>query len=617
MTAPGRSALATGSPPFILTEQGKIVASGGAVGDGFGYSVALSGDTAVVGSPWIGPTGSAYVFVRNGSTWSEQAKFLGMEPQYSAFGESVAISGDTVVIGAPRAAGTGSAYVFVRNGPIWSLQATLTPPDLSPMASFGLSVAIDGDTVIVGNPMVDWSVGSAYIFVRSGSGWSEQAKLVAPDGVQKNYFGFAVAISGDTVAVGAHGSQDFRGAAYLFVRSGSSWSEQAQLLAPEGKSWDAFGASIAISGDLVAVGAMGAENTGAAYVFRRTGSSWLQEARLLASDGREGGGLGASLALSGDTLAVGTDFWDAPSAYVFVRGTAGWYERAELLPSDLGGGTSAFGNAVAFFGKTVVVGAKIGFAPENNARAGTAYVFTLSFLPGVVVSPGSGLLTTEWGGAAQFLVVLNTQPTGNVVIDLESSDPGEGTISPAQLLFTPQDWFMPRTVTLSGVNDFARDGNQPYSAVVRMNKNLTTDPAYEKIDPPDPSVSNLGLEGDFYTITPCRVLDTRLPEQGPALASRVKRLVPIHGVCGIPATAGAVAINVTTVNPIFGGTLTLYPGDLAPPSCSTLTLKWRETLSSNAIVLLATDNTGTLAVWPAVFQSGSVHVIIDVSGYFE
>ena len=603
--------------PLIITEQARLFPSG--EGGAFGYSVAVSGDTAVVGSTFEGPmgqyTGAAYIFIRNGSSWSEQARLFDDNP---FFGGSVAISGETVIVGAIAAAGTsaGSAYVFVRDGSSWSLQATLSPSNLSSPnpVMFGGSVAIDGDTAIVGNSDVfGEGPGTAYVFVRSGSSWSEQARLFASDGEIWAAFGSSVAISGDSVAVGAPYGQGFRGAAYLFARSASGWAEQARLLAPDGEPNDFFGTSVAISGGTAVVGSTGANepetglNTGAAYVFQRIGSSWLQQAELHASDGKEGDGLGRSVALSGDTLTVGA----AGKAYAYVRGGMDWYERAELVPSDPDGTAGNFGRTVALSGNVVLVGAGSLSTPWTAG----CYVFSSPFSPGVTVNPGVGLVTTEWGGTAQFFVTLNTQPAGDVVIDLASSDPGEGTVSPEQLRFTPQDWFNLQTATLTGVDDFVQDGNRPYSVVVSMNTGLTTDPVYLGLDPPDASAVNLGLEGDFYTITPCRVLDTRL-EQDPT-SSGVKRLVQIHDICGIPATAGAITLNVTVVGPTGDGTLTLFPGDLAPPSLSSLTFRPGQLLSGNAIVLLATDNTGTLAVWPTLLQGGFVHVVIDVGGYFE
>jgi len=617
VTAPARAALATGSVPLIITEQTKLFPSGEA--GAFGHSVAVSGDTAVVGSTFNGPmgqfTGAAYIFVRNGSSWSEQARLSDDNP---FFGGSVAISGETVVVGAIADPGTssGAAYVFVRDGSSWSLQAKLSPADSSLLnpVPFGGSVAIDGDTAIVGHTdSFGGGPGTAYVFVRSGSSWSEQARLFASDGEVWAAFGSSVAISGDSVAVGARYRQDFRGAAYIFARSASGWAEQAQLLAPDGEWGDHFGASVAISGGTAVVGAIGADqpgtgwNTGAAYVFQRIGSSWLQQAELQAADGKEGDGLGRSVALSGDTLTVGA----VGKVYAYVRGGMDWYERAELVPSDPDATAGNFGRTVALSGNTVFVGAGSTSSPWTAG----CYVFSPPFSPGVAVNPGVGLVTTEWGGTAQFFVTLNSPPAGDVMIDLASSHPGEGTVSPAQLRFTPQDWFGLQTATLTGVDDFVKDGNQPYSVVVSMNTDLTTDPVYLGIDPPDISAANLGLEGDFYTITPCRVLDTRL-EQDP-IFSGVKRLAQIHDICGIPTTAGAIALNVTVVGPTTAGTLRLCPGDLAPASFSLLYFQEGQIRSGNAIVLLAADNTGTLAVWPTLLQGGFVHVVIDISGYFE
>ena len=609
-----------GGPDLVEDQRAaKLVASAGGPFSGFGASVAFSGDTAVFGGSSDDNLGAAYIFVRNGSSWSEQAVLLG--PYNSSFGRSVAISGETVVIGAST--GAGSAYVFVRAGSSWSLQAELTPAEPWPWANFGHSVAIEGDTVIVGAPMANFgdvgSLGAAYIFVRSGSSWSEQARLLASAGDFDRQFGVSVAISGDSVIVGAHGVIGRSGAAYLFDRSGSSWSEQAKIVSP-GEEWgDGFGASVAISGDTAAVGARRASDPetgwrpGAVYIFARAGSSWTQQTKLLAPDGRDERWFGLSVALSGDTLGVGA-YGDA--AYVFVRGIPSWYEKAELLPSDLAGTSNSFGAAIALSGDTVIVGTGTIISPEGERLVGAGYVFSLSFSPGVTVSPGSGLVTTEWGGTTSFFVVLNSQPAGDVVIDLASSDPGEGSVSPDQLFFTPEDWYVPQAVTLTGVDDFVKDDNQPYAAIVSVNADLTADPVYDGIDPPDPSAVNLGLEGELYTVIPCRVLDTRA-EQSPGLISGVKRLVTVHDICGVPSTAGAVAINVTVVDPTGRGSLKLSAGDLAPPSYSFLFFSAGQTRCGSALVPLATDNTGTLAVWPSLVEGGSGHLIVDISGYFE
>jgi hypothetical protein len=202
-----------------------------------------------------------------------------------------------------------------------------------------------------------------------------------------------------------------------------------------------------------------------------------------------------------------------------------------------------------------------------------------------------------------------------VVIDVASSDTGEGTVSPAQLTFTTGDWETPQTVTLTGVNDMAADGSQPYTVTLTMNQTLTLDPVYDAIDPQDVSAVNLEFDGDFFLTTPCRVLDTRLA--GPPLAHGVSRTVTFHGVCGVPATARAVAVTAVVVDPTAAGSLALFPSDFPRPGVDLVSFPLGKTLAGNAIVLLATDGTGTLDA--SIFFSvlGSAHLAIDLAGYFE
>ena len=204
---------------------------------------------------------------------------------FDLFGSSVAISGETVVVGArsddgAAGAGQGSAYVFVRSGGVWSQQQKLEASDAGEVDEFGFSVAISGETVVVGSWLDDGAAGadqgSAYVFVRSGGVWSQQQKLEASDAAAFDLFGDSVAISGETVVVGAifdDGAAGlFQGSAYVFVRSGGVWSEQQKLEASDAAAGDALGVSVAISGETVVVGAF-ADNgaagfdQGSAYVF--------------------------------------------------------------------------------------------------------------------------------------------------------------------------------------------------------------------------------------------------------------------------------------------------------------------------------------------------------------
>jgi hypothetical protein len=311
------------------TQQQKLTASDSEPYDRFGASVAISGNTVVVGKSYsyvyTPVTGAAYVFVRNGTTWSEQQKLTASDGN-TYLGDSVAISGDTVVVG-----GGAAAYVFVRNGTTWSEQQKLTTSDAA--AFFGASVAISGDTVAVGAPSPYYppypEQGAAYVFVRNGTTWTQQQKLMASDAAVDDLFGFSVAISGNTVAVGAHqaniGGNMRQGAAYVFTRSGTTWTQQQKLTASDGNVYNSFGHSIGISVNTVVVGAPHANigaNTyqGAAYVFARSGTTWTQQQKLTASDGGFNHWFGASAAISVDRVVVGAigEYYFSGAAYVFV-----------------------------------------------------------------------------------------------------------------------------------------------------------------------------------------------------------------------------------------------------------------------------------------------------------
>jgi FG-GAP repeat protein len=317
----------------VWSLQQRLTADDAAPHVGFGSSLAISGDTVVVGSPYdddAGPgSGSVYVFVRNGTSWSQQQKLAPSDARDSLlFGDAVAISGDTIVVGSPGVS-FGAAYVFVRSGTSWSQQQKLTADPARP--AFGLSVAIAGDTLVVGFPFDDTAgtaAGSAYVFVRSGFVWSQQQKLTAQDGAASDVFGNAVAVSGETVMVGAQNDDDagdFSGSAYVFTRSGTVWSQQQKLTASDAALHDFFGTSLAIDGEIAVIGTpFESLNRGAAYVFLRSGTTWSQQQKLVASDATPGVGFANSVALSGTTILVGTpgDDVDAPnsgSAYIFVR----------------------------------------------------------------------------------------------------------------------------------------------------------------------------------------------------------------------------------------------------------------------------------------------------------
>jgi len=322
--------------------------------------------------------------------WVEEAKLLaGDGAAYDYFGISVSLSGDTALVGAygDNVSYTGSAYVFVRSGTSWTQQAKLLASDGATDDMFGASVSLSGDTALVGARGDDdngSASGSAYVFARNGTSWTQEAKLLASDGAAQDYFGISVSLSGDTALVGARFDDDNgnkSGSAYVFARRGTSWTQEAKLLAGDGAANDWFGDSVSLSGDTALVGARFDDDngsaSGSAYVFARNGTSWTQEAKLLPSDGATYDEFGGSVSLSGDTALVGAPL-DANngsysgSAYVFARSGTSWAQAAKLR-ARYGATYDWFGGSVSLSGDTALVGAHAD--DDNGSDSGSAYVF--------------------------------------------------------------------------------------------------------------------------------------------------------------------------------------------------------------------------------------------------
>jgi hypothetical protein len=359
--------------PLAVTQQAKLLASDGTAGDWFGETVSISGDTAVIGASLKNhESGAAYAFVRSGTTWTQQASFLaGDGASWDWFGSSVSVSGNTVVVGASQMmSGNGAAYVFVGSGATWVQEAKLIASDGARGDRFGCSVSVSGDTAVVGASYHDPEAGAGYVFVRNGTNWSQQARLNGVDEFYYGLFGSSVSVSGDTAVFGAPQKDSWTGAAYVFVRSGTTWSEQTRLLASDGAEGHAFGFSVSVSGDIVVVGASG---NSAAYVFVRSGTSWSQQDKLVASD-TTSTYFGSPVSVSGDMAIVGAfENSGTGSAYVFVRNGSTWSAGAKVLASD-GAANDHFGSSVSIAGDTAVVG-----APEvSTSFTGAAYVFVVT-----------------------------------------------------------------------------------------------------------------------------------------------------------------------------------------------------------------------------------------------
>ncbi|MBI4893844.1 MAG: carboxypeptidase regulatory-like domain-containing protein [Acidobacteria bacterium] len=404
----------TVDPTF--TQQAKLTVSGGKSGDRFGNAVAISGDIAIVGAsnetllPSNSNQGFAYVFVRSGTTWSLQQKLAASDGTTNdLFGFSVALNatGDRAVVGAiGDDSNKGSAYIYTRSGSTWTQEAKLTAFDGVAGETFGSAVAINGNTILIGaayhNVGSKVRQGAVYVFFLNTT-WALQAQLLAADGAAEDAFGRSVALQGDTALIGAPvasvGGQMFQGAAYVFQRTGSSWAQQAKIGASDGAASDLFGISVALSGDTALIGSVlddiGSDvDRGSAYLFGRSGTSWSQSAKLVASDGRANDQFGNSVALEGGVALIGAYLADASTpnenqgaAYVFTGSGSSWSQLERLAVSDPSNDAHV-GDSVALSNGTLIVGA------ANAASAtGAAYVFTANLTQTVTTSP-TGLAFT-------------------------------------------------------------------------------------------------------------------------------------------------------------------------------------------------------------------------------
>ena len=280
---------------------------------------------------------------------------------------------------------------------VFDQQAKLLPGDGASDDSFGYSVAVDGETVIVGARYDDDNgsgSGTAYLFSKVGSTWSQAAKLLPDDGAASDYFGRSVAVDGGAAVVGAYRDDDLgnaSGSAYVFQQTDSGWDQVAKLLPGDGQADDLFGYAVSLSGRTALVGAYG-NGSGSAYVFEDSGAGWQQTAKLVPDDGADDDRFGYTVAINGDVAVVGARFdddngTDSGSAYVFRRNDAAWQQVAKLLPDD-GAEKDYFGVSVAVDGTTAVIGAYRD--DDMGSNSGSAYVM-------VIPEPGTLLLLAAAG----------------------------------------------------------------------------------------------------------------------------------------------------------------------------------------------------------------------------
>jgi uncharacterized repeat protein (TIGR01451 family) len=513
----------------------------------------------------------------------------------------VSVDGDTVVVGAslddtvagPTGVNAGSAYVFVRSGGTWTEQQKLVASDGAAFDEFGGSVSISGDTVVVGARSDDAAAGqdtgAAYVFVRSGTTWTEEQKLTAPDAVANDQLGWSVAVAGDTAVLGAPGadagSDSDDGAAYVFVRSGSTWTQQQKLAPSDGTTVDIFGESVALSGETALIGAPGVDpavpGPTAAYVFVRSGTTWSEQQRLSASDGLQGDEFGWSVSLSGDTAVVGAPQTTAGAAYVFVRSGATWTEEQKLVAPDAGTGDD-FGFAVALDGDVAGIGSPLDDT-VGGADSGSAYVYRRISVADLAVTKTDGQTTASPGEQITYtIIVSNAGPeavTGAIVTDVvpaallgatwtcSASAGSSCTPSGAGSINDTVDLLVGGTATylLTGTVDAAATGTLSNTVTVApgtgdfdpdTGNNSATDTdtlapeadlSVTKTDSPDPVLPGGTLT---YTVT--------VTNLGPSAATSVTLVDTLPaGVAFVSSTPGPPTCNIA------GPTLTCDLGTLA------------------------------------------------------
>lgn len=390
----GALAARSAIPGSQVSTQTKLRASLPVPAAKFGQSVAIAGNVAVIGAPGDikdgTPTGAAYVFVFDGSRWNEHSRLTASDGAAAdAFGQSVAIDNDRIVVGATGndqvGLNSGAAYVFDLDGRSWTQQAKLVPNSPSDVF-FGHAVAVDGDRVAVGAPYSDSGTtnsGAAYVFRFDGSAWVQSIKLATRPGggpVVSDLFGWDVALDSGTLVVGAY----LANAAFVYQLDGATWRQVARLSGADTVANDRFGYSVDIDSGTIAVGAVeeddAGNNAGAAYIFHGAGSGWTQQAKLLLPGTMPGSRLGWSVAMRGEMLLVGAreskgNKDQTEAGAAYVYTRQGnAWSRTESLFANDSNAHDFFGASVALDGSVALVGAP--GTDGGGVDAGAAYVFS-------------------------------------------------------------------------------------------------------------------------------------------------------------------------------------------------------------------------------------------------
>lgn len=372
----------------------KITATDAKPGDYFGTYVDICGDYAVIGSRIPNNSeGVAYVFKKQGDSWVQQARLAPHDKREQQCFGRVTMDGDFIVVTAEgdndNGKYAGAAYIFQRVGEQWIERQKIAPKDGHPGAMFGRYVDIDGDYIAISavyDNETQKLTGAVYIFKREDTTWVQQAKLIPHDTPAKFHFGWGLDLDGDQLAVGAPRGLDNKripGAVYMYEREGSQWIEQQKIHSHDIEIFDSFGSDVSLRGNCLLVGANSdddnGDRSGAAYIFRKTGKKWKQEAKIVAKDGNAGDRFGLKVELMENNAIIGVGLDDnekeCGSVYIFEHEGNHWLERTKIIPYD-GQKLDYFGSNISVYGNYMLVGAN---GDDDVAKnAGSAYIYNMS-----------------------------------------------------------------------------------------------------------------------------------------------------------------------------------------------------------------------------------------------
>lgn len=469
---PCRSAAQAGNP--LWAQQAELTPTD--AGGFFGRSVAIDGNTAVVGAPSaaVGANysqGAAYIFVNSGGVWTQQAELTAQDGALGdSFGWSVSISGNTVAIGANGHAVNGTAnqgavYIFTNNGGTWTQASEVTAADGAQSDNFGWSVSLNGDSLAVGAPNKTangiQASGAAYVFAKNGGTWTQQGQLVAADGATGDEFGFSVSGDSSNVIVGApykaFNSNAAQGLAYVFTQNNGVWSQYTELIAPDGNTGSGFGYSVSLSGNAAVIGAPNglgsAPAIGSVYRWELDYGMWTNTVELIASDSVGGNWFGESVSYDSTSgrLAVGAPLTtlnsiNSGAAYAFAQIGGSWTQMAEPVAPD-SASSDLYGNSVAISGTTILAG-----APRHNgtSTSGAAYVSAeVASQLQIVQQPSAGSVNSR---------------IGNVIVQVEDAAGNPLSSSGVPVAITSNPAGVTGTLTVNTSNGSAVFGDLAFSS---------------------------------------------------------------------------------------------------------------------------------------------------------